>query len=843
MSFLVTINQALKATSLGVGALLCAMLGAPSLASEAPKIQHSAPPDFENFEQERTLLLDFYFGGRVRGTTLVSLSPETISFLNVDEVVDLLPEVADQEAVIHALGGKALATNAHLACSSINQSANCGRLSPEMAGVIVDRDNFRVEIFLNPVLLEVKGGLNDRYLPPPDRGLSLINSIGGVVSGSSGGDDIFGFQDQLVLASGDKRLRADFTYSDQFGFGAERLVFEWDVPERRYSAGALWVPGNALLGRRKILGLGLETQVDTRIDKDSIIGSPVVVFLERRARVDLLREGRVLSSKIYEAGNQVIDTSNLPDGSYDILLRIEEAGGATREERRFFTKSRRIPVVGRDNFFIFGGLLVSDYDPGSLNVSSRPYLQGGLVHRASEDWALDAGAQASLDQGSLELGATFLTKRAQFRAAAIAETTGAYGTTFQLSSTGTSRFNYNFDFRRMRGDSEEGTTPLVGAPVGSNINDFDLRRFSRSGNYTQLGGVISYSTNNLRFLGTGFYRDETSEPARYSIGPSVEWDVYRKGQVQVTLRADLTATEGGKSAFAGISFRLTGKRTTVAARGGARKSGIENDSIGDGAVAAISGTWNTPLAGGEFAAGAGFEHLPREDNYIFSTEVRHPTGSLSGDLVHSERSSGETTQYALGFQTTIVAGAGVVDVAGRTTSDSAIVASVDGARHEDRFEVIVDEHVAGIIEGDEKLSLPLPSYRSYKVRMRPIGLDLLSYDGATRDVGLYPGGIVKLSWKVAPITIKFGRLIDESGAFVAHATITGKGVWTETDDQGYFQIEVADNAELIITRNDGRSFAMTLPSADTVEEFAQLGDVACCQSANTQLAALQSGRD
>ena len=52
---------------------------------------------------------------------------------------------------------------------------------------------------------------------------------------------------------------------------------------------------------------GIESQIDTRLDKDEILGSPVVVYLDQRARVDVMRDGRVLNSAMYEAGNQQVD--------------------------------------------------------------------------------------------------------------------------------------------------------------------------------------------------------------------------------------------------------------------------------------------------------------------------------------------------------------------------------------------------------------------------------------------------------------------------------------------------------------------------------------------------------
>jgi hypothetical protein len=80
-----------------------------------------------------------------------------------------------------------------------------------------------------------------------------------------------------------------------------------------------------------------------------------------------------------------------------------------REERRFFSKSRRIPSMGRTDFFAFGGMLVDEADFGSLDPSDHPYLQGGVAHRLSERWALAGGVEASDLGASAEVAATYIT--------------------------------------------------------------------------------------------------------------------------------------------------------------------------------------------------------------------------------------------------------------------------------------------------------------------------------------------------------------------------------------------------------------------------------------------------
>jgi hypothetical protein len=830
-------------SSIRWAALCCTALASHPLAAQgnpgpAPAIVVGEPEGFANLTEEQTLIVDVYFGHVRRGEARVTALPGAIAFADPAAVLDLLPPLAKRASVEAAIGAPRLPANAQLACSLASDPSQCGRLDPEVAGVIFDRNRFRVDIFVNPTFLEVQDGLADIYLPEPDAGLSLINSLGAVVSGRFGGaQTIYNVQDSLIVGFGERRIRADLSYATDHGFQADTLAFEWDRPGLRYSAGAMWGPGSQLAGRRKIIGFGIESQIDTRRDKDEMVGSPIVVYLDQRARIDVLRDGRVLSSAIYESGNQRIDTSNLPDGSYDIVLRIDEPGRPAREERRFFTKSRKIPSLGRTDFFVFGGLETDALDPGSLRPSDNPYVQGGIVHRLSESWAVSGGLEAGDFGATGEFAVTLLTDTAQVRAAGIADLDGGYGGALQLNSTGTSRLNFSFDLRHIERPHLDIADALAGSGSGYGAA---FSPAGHGGSYSQIGGLVSYSLNGFRVLATLLYRDDEFDAARYSIGPSVEWDVLRKGRFVLTLRGDVTATERGESGFAGISLRLFGGKSSLTALAGARSSGIAGDDLGDGPVAALTGAWSPRFADGDLSLGAGFEHRPGQDNVSASSDFRHRLGSFASDIVHSEIGASSVTQYALGFQTSIVAGAGALRVAGKTTSDSLIVARIEGARAHDTFEVLINEQVAGTIEGASPVTIALPPYRAYNLRIRPTGSDLVAYDSSMREVGLYPGSVTRLEWAVAPITIRIGRLLYPDGSPIRGASITGKGVWSESDEEGYFQIEAPEDIPFEVTTRDGRSFAMTLPAGQPRDGIARLGEVVCCASGEVRLGSLDN---
>lgn len=811
--------------------ILSSAMATPADAGSRPVITALEPVEFANITAERTMLVDLYYGGTRRGETRVSVTPGEVRFDAPDDVLSLLPALEDPDRVLHSISGQPLPSNSGLKCTPGADPRTCGRMSPALLSVIYDPDKFRVDIFLNPELVRVQSSIEDRFLAQPQGGLSLVNSVAAAVSGQFGVQgQHFSVFDQLVLADGEQRFRAELGYADGIGLQVDRLALEWDRPGVRLSAGALWSPGTEIDGRRKLFGAGLESQIDTRVDKDSITGSPIVFYLNQRARVDVLRDGRLLSSAVYEAGNRQIDASNLPDGSYDIILRIEEPGQLVREERRFFTKSRQIPSLGRTDYILFGGVLTGERG-WARKQPDGAYVHGGLAFRASRKWVFGGSLELADGALSTEISATLLTSVAQVRATTIADSDGNIGGILQIASSGTSRLNFNFDLRQISRESHHlAPVRLLGAFGGPGVLSNDGEFYTASGDYSQLGGLVSYNLANLRFLGTGFYRDDAGKQAQYSIGPAVEMDVFRRGQLTLTVRGDMAITERGNSGFAGISLRMFGSRAGLSVLAGGRASSVDDDDRGEGAVASIAGSWTGRLAGGDLALGAGIEHQPNRDNAVLTGDFRHHAGSLSADLVHANGSGRDPTHYSLGLQTTFAAGAGEMRIAGKTASESLVVARVSGDTANDTFEVLINEQPAGSLVGGNALTLALPGYRSYQVRIRPTGERVFTYDSAPRVVTLYPGSVVKLEWQAAPITMKVGRLIAADGEPVRRAVLTARGAWGETSDEGRFQIEAPDDAELLVSLSDGTSFITRLPAGLANSGVFEVGSIICCKA-------------
>lgn len=130
-----------------------------------------------------------------------------------------------------------------------------------------------------------------------------------------------------------------------------------------------------------------------------------------------------------------------------------------------------------------------------------------------------------------------------------------------------------------------GTGSFVPATLPSAVPDDPLVASGFTAiraSYSQASAIVSYSLAKVRVLAVASYLAEDAQKATFSIGPSLEWDVLRKGPLTLTLRGDVAATERGTSGFAGVSLRLLGTRASLTTLGGARSSSIADDELGDG---------------------------------------------------------------------------------------------------------------------------------------------------------------------------------------------------------------------------------------------------------------------
>lgn len=801
-------------------------------AEATPRVVVGQPVGFESLLQPQLAVADIYFGGRAVGQARVRYLSGRLTFLDADPLVGLLPDLIDRVAVRAALAAPDLDTHAGLVCpvDGNGDHGACGALLPAVAGIIFDEGRFRIDLFVNPRLMVVHPAAAHEYLAAPDASLSLVDQFGGTVAGA-GGDADYGISNRAILGLGAGRIRNEVSYSSAYGLSVDSLVAELDRPGLRYSAGSMWVPGIDLIGRRRLVGAGVQSQIDTRVDRTLIAGTPLVVSLATRARVDILRDGRLLTSRNYVAGNQALDTSGLPDGAYEVVLHIEEAGGGRRDERRFFTKNAAVAGIGEPIFFAYGGLLGEDRRGTPIAITQTPFYQAGLAKRFSAHLALDATLAGTDKTSILEIGGYWLARAVQVRLAALGSVRGDAGLFMQASSSGSSRLNYSLDARRIWSRGDKPLIPLGNDRFTSDIVSIDRDAQLAAGSFAQINGTISYDLKPGQIGLGGSYRRDPRAGRSYAIGPSLFWPVIARGDIQMSLRGDMTLSNHGTTAFLGVSFQRLRSRTSVSATAGARSISGAGHADGTALVGGVAASWQRDhVLGGDLALTGSVEREVDGTLVRGRADLRTAHAAVSADVAQPVTGDNGATQYSVNFQTTAAATRGHLALEGRDQNDSLIVVAVDGAAKGTPFEVLVDNAPRGTVHAGAQLSISMPAYRRYSVRLRPSGTDIVRIDGNTRQVSLYPGNVTRLTWTAQRVVAMFGRIMWSDGTAVANAAVYVTGAIGNTDENGYFQIEAGANAILKVQAADGRTCRVPLgPTAvgENPKDYAPLGTLVC----------------
>ena len=371
---------------LGAVFAACVTSGARAEEPDGGLFRTSIPAGFEDLSAPQTSLVDVFFLGQHVDVAMATFAPGSFAFVDPEAVVQRLPQIARPGAITLALSGE-LEPNAALVCGTRSRPG-CGTLQPDVAGIIFDADRFRVDVFIDPALLEPQLTQSPRFLPDPEAGFSALETIAVAAAGSTSDGSDFTLRSSSLLAYDTSRLTAETSVSSADGANLDVLAGEVDHRGWRYIGGLYRTALSSLLGERRLLGAGAASSIDTRLDREQVRGSPITVFLPIRAQVEIFREGRLLSSQGYPAGNQVVDTTALPEGAYEVTLRIRQIDGSVREETRFFAKTSAVPPRGAPRYVLEAGWLGTE-----ARCARRLCRRAGSAwrHHASVDRVLGAG--------------------------------------------------------------------------------------------------------------------------------------------------------------------------------------------------------------------------------------------------------------------------------------------------------------------------------------------------------------------------------------------------------------------------------------------------------------------
>jgi len=268
----------------------------------------------------------------------------------------------------------------------------CGLLEPEVAGVIFDARRFHVEIFVARRLLPLDTINEDDRLPPPGEDWTGLATLGGALSGASGSDPSYSLRTSTLVARGATHL--DFAGDLQTGgrYVIDRLALNHDWRDWQFTSGLYRSNPLRVFGETEVVGVRARSSLRTRtrLYLDRAYGSRLRVFLTRRSLVQIFRDGRLLTGRVYDVGNQELDTSELPSGAYEVQIVITDPVSGQSRESQFFAKTTDLPPLGRVHFTGEAGVIRRRSDPDDpLELVGEPFVRFGSAMRATPRFGLD----------------------------------------------------------------------------------------------------------------------------------------------------------------------------------------------------------------------------------------------------------------------------------------------------------------------------------------------------------------------------------------------------------------------------------------------------------------------
>ena len=780
------------------------------------------PPGFEALMSEQESLIDVYYGGRLIATTKARFTPDEITLLEPQALTAAIPELLDPSAVEAALTSPVAANQAYI-CHQEGQS-DCGVLRPEVVALIFDADTFRADLFINPDLLAVRTLEVARFQPPSDADWSFLQTFNYAFGGA--GADIMENSNLFTLSALSYRensLRLSANYQDSATFSVQSLYAQRDWWGKRYQAGYFltttqdlrFAPGTDLAGLR--IGTSLDTRDDLRLSS----GNALQVFLLSRGEVAIFKDGRLISAQLYDAGNQSIDTSALPGGSYNVDVRIRDSGGE-RFETRFYVKNSFLPPPDMPlYFFEFGE--VTQQDPSSTlpQRSGQILARGGLNYRLNDANAIIGSLSGTRADTAAELGWFGLGRGYELRLTGALAQSSRYGASidarlnaYGLYLTGAYRFvrdhsDRQFEDINLIGEAQEQTYLNVSAPTTFGRFSLDAR-----------------------------YNDQPLAPGQRSFNLGYEANAWRMAAGELRLRFDLNRENALHQALITLQWRTYWGHwnATVTPQAVYREVDDASDSYlrGDANL-----NWDSQSQWAQEVR-TNIRAIADRDFNAVGADVDW-RGRLGQARYQIEQQSGDddATLQNGSLATNFVVAQGKFAVGGKDQNQAAIVVDIEGSAGRDaQFDILIDGSRRLSATAGTRTVLSVRPFETYRVRLKATGAEFVHFDDREQTVSLYPGNVVYLSWNAAAVDILLGRIVDQdSGEPIPDALLHGvKGI-AVTDEFGLFQAEIERGLKTITVKTRSGDCQVSLPPYQAHQNVGSVGVLRCKMEGPTPMGA------
>ncbi len=535
-----------------------------------------------------------------------------------------------------------------------------------------------------------------------------------------------------------------------------------------------------------------------------------------------------MTSSFFEAGAQMLNTSGLPSGAYDIEIRVvDDAGNVLSTENRFFAKQSQIPPIGEWLFFAESGRVMTRQNSSALPDATEQWLsRAGVSRRLADTLAATGAVAVDNDNALLELGFYHFGYRYEISQSAMLANDRSAGMALngQLNLGDMSLYG---NYRRLRRpdnfkvDNDIDNPRMLG-------NGF--KQHSAGMSYPVFGGNLSY---RYSFNQNDNDSNRPNDPTR-THNLSYTRRLFRAWDYDGDMTLSLSKSGDTDIAVASLVMRYRKDRWEFQARPQVQVTRVNNTTTDRSERARFSTTWkDEDLLAADLQVDAGVEVGSGDERLDGQIRYANSFGRLSLGAVHSQGDQGSTTSWAGSMTTSFLTDGNVIAMGGERQAESALVVNMD-ARPGDVFDVNVNGRREGYAVAGRPSVVTLPAFDEYRVTLSPSGTTLYNFDEREKSVTLYPGNVVTLDYQATPLQLLFGRLMF-NGQSVENARVRGGIYPGGTDNFGMFQVESsADIKTLDVEMSNGMVCQLPIP-AGSDSYVVQMGTIelanGACQAA------------
>lgn len=408
---------------------LCCMAVYIALFNPPSFAQSPVPEGFEELVTGQDTWLEVKLLGQSSGLFEATVTLDSVRFKDPLALIKALnfqqkPGSPLYQQALQLLAAP-LARHGNLACSSNANAPGCGYLNTDTLAIIYDENNNVADVFANKALLP-EADKNALYHTPTRQTENafvhqqLINvssqqdsqnlSVQG--SGALGifSNSYLGLDWALNAWKGENSDSQTANVNDLYyrqGLGVRHYVQVGRMDARDLSSNLGGNMNFSLLPLEAIDGIRLGSTLSYLNVQEASKGSPLLVLLAAKSRVDAFRGNQLLGTFYLNSGSNTLDTSNFPGGSYAVTLNIYENNQLTRSELQPFTKTGQLEDGHVQWFLQFGETAnntVAFSTDDETDVSRDAVMQAGFKAPLFTELSTTIGGASTAGENYAEAG-------------------------------------------------------------------------------------------------------------------------------------------------------------------------------------------------------------------------------------------------------------------------------------------------------------------------------------------------------------------------------------------------------------------------------------------------------